>query len=61
MNESTLKRKRSSSTIELNKKGTTDEKTLNFTDLCIEITRKKIDDLTLSKLVIKSRIVILNK
>ena len=37
MYESTLKRKRSSPTTEPNKMGTTDEKTLNFTDLCIDI------------------------
>ena len=53
MNERRLKRKRSSTTIEPNKMGTTDEKTLNFTDLCIEITRKKIDDLTLGKFLLK--------
>ena len=54
MYESTLKRKRSSSTTEPNKMGTTDEKTLNFTDLCIKINRKKIDDLTLGNFVVKS-------
>ena len=54
MNERRLKRKRSSTTIEPNKMGTTDEKTLNFTDLCIKINRKKIDDLTLGNFVVKS-------
>ena len=54
MNERTLKRKRGSTTMEPNKMVTTDEKKLNFTDLCIEIIRKKIDDLTLGKFFVKS-------
>ena len=52
MNESTLKRKRSPSTNEPNNKCTKYKKTLDFTDLCIDITRKKNDDLTLGKFVV---------
>ena len=58
MNESTLKRKRSPSTNKLNNKFTTYKKTLDFTDLCIDITRKKNDDLTLGKFVVNYLMVI---
>ena len=58
MNESTLKRKISPSTNEPNNKCTTIKKTLYFTDLCIDITRKKIDDLTLGKFVVNYLMVV---
>ena len=60
MNKSKLKPKRSSSSIEPNNKCTTNKKTLDFKDLCIEITRKKIDDLTLGKFVVNYFIVVKN-
>ena len=52
MNKSTLKRKRSPSTEEPNNKCITNKKAHNFGDLCIETTRKQIDDLKLGKFVI---------
>ena len=58
MNESTLKRKRSPSTNEPNNKYTTYKKTLDFTDLCIDITREKNDDLTLGKFVVNYLMVV---
>ena len=52
MNKSTLKRKRSPSTEEPNNKCITNKKAHNFGDLCIETTRKQIDDLKLGKFVL---------
>ena len=54
MNISTLKRKRDSLTIEPNNKCTTNNKTVNFKDLCKEITRKQIDVLQLGKFVVRN-------
>ena len=58
MNESILIQKRIASTNGPNNKCTTSKKSLNFTDLCIEITRQKIDDLTLGKFVVNYRMVV---
>ena len=54
MNKSTLKQKRDTSTIEPNIKCTTNNKTVNFKDLCKEITRKQIDVLKLGKFVVRN-------
>ena len=49
-----LKRKKNSSTMEPNKKCTINNKILGFQDLCKEITRQQIDDLTLGKFVVRN-------
>ena len=62
MNKSTLKQKRDTSTIEPNIKCTTNNKTLNFKNLCKEITRKQIDVITVGKFVVNNFIIVkLNK
>ena len=54
MNISTFKRKRDSFTIQPDRKCTTNNKTVNFKDLCKEITRKQIDVLKLGKFVVRN-------
>ena len=49
-----LKRKKDSSTIEPYNKCTTNNETLGFQDLCKEITRQQIHDLTLGKFIVRN-------
>ena len=54
MNLSTLKRKRESLAIQSNKNCTKINKTVNFKDVCKEITRKQIEVVKLGKFVVKN-------
>ena len=58
MNKTTVKRKGDSSIIKLNKKCTTNNRTLGFQELCKEFTRKQIDDLKFSKFFFNNLIII---
>ena len=54
MNLRSLKQIKNLSTIEQNKKCKINNKILGFQDLCIEITRQQIDDLTIGKFVVRN-------